>query len=140
MHFRPEFINRIDEFIIFSGLTLEQIKNVVRLQVARVQERLDARKIKLTLTENAYNFLAARGYDPAFGARPVKRVVQRELETALAKLLLKGEVSDEDEVGVDAPGGGAATQLVLSVRSGRGERSNGYVEVSPPDTAVELFP
>ena len=139
MHFRPEFINRIDEFIIFSGLSLEQIKNVVRMQVARVQERLDPRKITLQLTDNAYNFLAARGYDPAFGARPVKRVVQRELETALAKMLLKGDVQDEDEVVVDAPGGGAASQLELTVRP-RGGRGKNGTYVSPPDTAVELFP
>lgn len=98
VHFRPEFINRIDEFIIFQGLQKSQIKSIVDLQVAKVQERLDAKKMTLVMEQSAIDHLAERGYDPAFGARPVKRVVQQELETALAKAILRGEVGDGDTV------------------------------------------
>ena len=98
VHFRPEFINRIDEFIIFQGLQKSQIRSIVDLQVGKVQERLDAKKMTLIVDPSAIDHLAERGYDPAFGARPVKRVVQQELETALAKAILRGDVGDGDTV------------------------------------------
>ncbi len=102
VHFRPEFINRIDEFIIFQGLKKDQIKSIVELQAKRVQERLDEKKMKMVIEDSAMNHLADRGYDPAFGARPVKRVVQQELETALAKGILRGDFGDGDTVIVSA--------------------------------------
>lgn len=114
MHFRPEFINRIDEFIIFQGLRKEQIKNIVRLQANRVQERLDEKKMTMTIEDSAMDYLAERGYDPAFGARPVKRVVQQELETALAKGILRGDFAEGDAVIVSAEGGADASCLVIS--------------------------
>jgi len=101
-HFRPEFINRIDEFIIFDPLRLEQIKSIVRLQVKRVAGRLADKKIKLQLEDSAVEYLGRQGYDPVYGARPVKRVVQRELETTLAKALLRGDFVEEDTVVVEA--------------------------------------
>ncbi|GFH21574.1 uncharacterized protein HaLaN_18908 [Haematococcus lacustris] len=113
-HFRPEFINRIDEFILFDPLGQEQINAIVRLQVKRVAERLADKKMKLEMTDGAVEYLGRQGYDPAYGARPVKRVVQRELETSLAKALLRGEFVEEDTVIVDADDHG----LVLR----RGER------------------
>lgn len=84
--FRPEFVNRIDEFIIFDSLRLDQIKEIVRLQAKRVAARLAEKKMKLQLEDSAVDYLAAKGFDPVYGARPVKRAVQRELETALAKV------------------------------------------------------
>ena len=115
VHFRPEFINRVDEFIIFQGLQKSQIRSIVDLQVAKVQDRLDAKKMTLVVEPSAIDHLAERGYDPAFGARPVKRVVQQELETALAKAILRGDVGDGDTVTVR----GEEDRLVVSRSDGR---------------------
>eukprot|EP00208_Stichococcus_sp_RCC1054_P006167 CAMPEP_0206137422 /NCGR_PEP_ID=MMETSP1473-20131121/2545_1 /ASSEMBLY_ACC=CAM_ASM_001109 /TAXON_ID=1461547 /ORGANISM="Stichococcus sp, Strain RCC1054" /LENGTH=989 /DNA_ID=CAMNT_0053530491 /DNA_START=123 /DNA_END=3092 /DNA_ORIENTATION=- len=101
--FRPEFINRIDDFVIFEGLNRQQIGTIVRLQAQRVADRLKSRKIKLELTDSAVDFLADKGYDPAFGARPVKRAVQQNLETVIAKALLRGDFGEEDTIVVEAP-------------------------------------
>ena len=101
-HFRPEFVNRIDEFVLFDSLRKEQIKSIVRLQARRVGERLAAKKMAFELRESGVDFLADKGYDPVYGARPVKRAVQRELETALAKAMLRGEFGEGDTVIVDA--------------------------------------
>jgi ATP-dependent Clp protease ATP-binding subunit ClpB len=100
-HFRPEFINRIDEFIIFDPLEQDQIKSIVRLQAKRVAQRLEDKKMRLVLSEAAVDYLARVGYDPVYGARPVKRAVQRELETGLAKAMLRGDFEEEDTVEVD---------------------------------------
>jgi ATP-dependent Clp protease ATP-binding subunit ClpB len=136
MHFRPEFINRIDEFIIFQGLKKDEIKSIVRLQADRVSKRLAERKMTLQLTDSAVDFLAERGYDPAFGARPVKRVVQQELETALAKGILRGDFGEEDTVVVEAPGGAKATGLVLYCKA---DGENGAVVVQEAN-AAEITP
>lgn len=101
-HFRPEFVNRIDEFIIFDPLSQDQIASIVRLQVSRVAERLAEKKIGLQLTDLAVRHLASVGYDPVYGARPVKRAVQRELETCIAKALLRGEFVEDDTIVVEA--------------------------------------
>ncbi|GLC34593.1 Chaperone protein ClpB3, chloroplastic [Pleodorina starrii] len=101
-HFRPEFVNRIDEFIIFDPLSQEQIATIVRLQARRVAERLAEKKIGLTLTDSAVRHLSASGYDPVYGARPVKRAVQRELETSIAKALLRGEFVEDDTIVAEA--------------------------------------
>jgi len=99
--FRPEFVNRIDEFIVFDPLSQKQIEAIVKLQVKRVAQRLEDRKMKLQLTHTAVSHLAATGYDPVYGARPVKRAVQRLLETPLSKHLLAGDFDDEDNIEVD---------------------------------------
>jgi ATP-dependent Clp protease ATP-binding subunit ClpB len=99
--FRPEFLNRIDEIIIFHGLKKEQLGQIVKLLVERVSERLAEQKISLQLTEAASDFLAEVGYDPVYGARPLKRAVQRYLETAIAKALLRGEFKAGDTIMVD---------------------------------------
>eukprot|EP00191_Tetraselmis_sp_GSL018_P000977 CAMPEP_0177608272 /NCGR_PEP_ID=MMETSP0419_2-20121207/18379_1 /TAXON_ID=582737 /ORGANISM="Tetraselmis sp., Strain GSL018" /LENGTH=943 /DNA_ID=CAMNT_0019102943 /DNA_START=226 /DNA_END=3058 /DNA_ORIENTATION=- len=109
--FRPEFINRIDEFLFFDPLNMEQIKRIVGLQAKRVGERLAAKKMRLDLHESAIDFIASRGYDPTYGARPVKRAVQRELETPLAKALLRGDFQEEDTIVVEAVGGAEASAL-----------------------------
>ena len=97
-HFRPEFINRVDDFIVFEPLTEVQIRSVVSLQLERLRERLADRKISLDISDEALGYLARRGYDPVFGARPVKRVMRQEVENPLAKLLLRGTFNDGDEV------------------------------------------
>ena len=99
--FRPEFLNRIDEIIIFHGLQQTELRRIVRLQVQRLEERLAEQKISLKLSEAALDFLADVGYDPVYGARPLKRAVQRYLETAIAKALLRGEFKGGDTIFVD---------------------------------------
>jgi ATP-dependent Clp protease ATP-binding subunit ClpB len=106
-YFRPEFVNRIDEIIVFESLTREDIRQIVDIQVGQLSERLTARKLMLRLTDAARDRLVEEGYDPAFGARPLKRLIQRELQDPLAMELLAGRIDEGDEVVVDAaPEGG----------------------------------
>ncbi|NVL03394.1 ATP-dependent chaperone ClpB [Ruegeria pomeroyi] len=99
-HFRPEFLNRLDEIIIFDRLARDDMDGIVDIQMARLLKRLAARKITLELTDDARQWLADEGYDPVFGARPLKRVIQRALQDPLAEALLAGEVRDGDTVPV----------------------------------------
>jgi ATP-dependent Clp protease ATP-binding subunit ClpB len=103
-HFRPEFLNRVDEVVVFSRLDREQLAEIVALQVERLRERLAERGVELELTEAAIALLAREGYDPAYGARPLKRLVQRRIENPMAQRLLAGEVGQGDRVVVDADG------------------------------------
>jgi len=98
--FRPEFVNRIDEIVVFEPLTREDLRKIVDIQVRALGERLAARKLTLELSEDAYTLLANEGYDPTFGARPLKRLLQRELENPLATKILAGEIRDGDTVRV----------------------------------------
>jgi ATP-dependent Clp protease ATP-binding subunit ClpB len=99
-HFRPEFLNRVDEIIVFHALTLENLKYIVDIQLEHLRKRLDERRIRLELSEEARLHLAKVGYDPVYGARPLKRTIQREIETPLSRLILKGEVKDSTTVQV----------------------------------------
>ncbi|MEH2276619.1 MAG: ATP-dependent chaperone ClpB [Nostoc sp.] len=99
--FRPEFLNRIDEIIIFHGLDKKELRQIVLLQVERLRQRLSDRKISLKLSDAALDFLAEVGYDPVYGARPLKRAIQRELETQIAKAILRGEFNDGNTIFVD---------------------------------------
>ncbi|MEH2236267.1 ATP-dependent chaperone ClpB [Nostoc sp.] len=99
--FRPEFLNRIDEIIIFHGLDKKELRQIVLLQVERLRQRLGDRKISLKLSDIALDFLAEVGYDPVYGARPLKRAIQRELETQIAKSILRGEFNDGNTIFVD---------------------------------------
>ncbi len=103
-HFRPEFINRIDEIVFFNRLGRGEIDHIVNIQMRRLETLLKDRKMKLVLSLDARNWLAARGYDPVYGARPLKRVIQKELQDPLARLLLEGRILDGEtiEVGVEA--------------------------------------
>ena len=113
-YFRPEFINRIDEIIVFHPLGEEQIKQIVEIQTRSLQKRLAERKITLELTEGAKNLVAREGYDPVFGARPLKRAIQREIENPLSRLLLQGVFHDGDTIVVDvASSGGLAFERKL---------------------------
>ena len=103
--FRPEFLNRIDEIILFRSLTKEDLSKIVDIQMRRLRSLLDERKMDLTLTESARRHLAEVGYDPVYGARPLKRVIQRQVQDPLALSLLRGEFEEGDTVRVDAPNG-----------------------------------
>jgi ATP-dependent Clp protease ATP-binding subunit ClpB len=103
--FRPEFINRIDEVIVFHQITRDQMKNIVDIQINRLRPRLAERHITLRLSDSAREQLADMGYDPQYGARPLKRVIQREVENRIAHAILDGTVRDGDTVEIDAKGG-----------------------------------
>ena len=96
--FRPEFLNRIDEIVVFHKLSEEQLKEIVEIQLDRVRTRLRDRRIALEITDDAKTHLVRTGYDPAYGARPLKRAIQREVETPLGRKILAGEVRDGDVV------------------------------------------
>jgi ATP-dependent Clp protease ATP-binding subunit ClpB len=100
-HFRPEFLNRVDETVVFHPLSTEHLGRIVEIQLTRLRERLLERRIPLTLTSAATANLATRGYDAVYGARPLKRLIQQEVETPIARLLVKGELRDGDTVSVD---------------------------------------
>ncbi|MET0366783.1 MAG: AAA family ATPase, partial [Methylobacterium sp.] len=99
-HFRPEFLNRVDEIILFHRLKREEMGAIVEIQLGRLQKLLDERKIVLTVDEDARNWLADKGYDPAYGARPLTRVIQKNVQDPLAELLLAGKVHDGEHVPV----------------------------------------
>jgi ATP-dependent Clp protease ATP-binding subunit ClpB len=98
---RPEFLNRVDEIITFKPLGIGQIREIVKLLLASIQERLTERNITIAMTDEAQSFVAAEGYDPAYGARPLRRYLQRELETMLAKEIISGNIGDGDHVMID---------------------------------------
>jgi len=103
-HLRPELLNRIDETVIFHALSREQLGGVVEIQLGNLRKRLAARGITLGVTAAATAALASEGYDPQFGARPLKRVIQQRIENALAGKILAGEIGDGDSVRVDYQG------------------------------------
>jgi ATP-dependent Clp protease ATP-binding subunit ClpB len=104
-HFRPEFLNRVDEIVVFEPLSREQLAEIVELQIERLRARLSERKITLDVTDAAKEALAEAGWDPAYGARPLKRAIQRLVENPLALRLLEGEFADGDAIRVDAHDG-----------------------------------
>jgi ATP-dependent Clp protease ATP-binding subunit ClpB len=108
--FRPEFINRIDEIVVFHPITREQVKNIVDIQINRLRPRLAERHITLHLSEAAKELLASEGYDPQFGARPLKRVIQREVENRIARAILDGTIHEGSRVEIDVRNG----KLVLT--------------------------
>jgi len=114
-HFRPEFLNRVDEIVVFHPLTKENLRDVVRIQLSRFSARLAERKISLDADAGALSLLAERGYDPVYGARPLKRAIQHELETPISRMLIAGELSDGHRLSVTAKGG----ELVLRAASGK---------------------
>ncbi|MDR2566212.1 MAG: ATP-dependent chaperone ClpB [Bifidobacteriaceae bacterium] len=122
--FKPEFLNRLDDILIFDALTLEEIGRIVDLQVASLNRRLASRRLTLDVTPAARDWLALEGYDPSFGARPLRRLIQREVGDTLAKELLSGQVHDGDTVLVDrpaaSPDGSAPVGLTLTVAAPAG--------------------
>jgi ATP-dependent Clp protease ATP-binding subunit ClpB len=122
--FKPEFINRLDDVVVFDALSIEQLTRIVDLQVAGLAKRLADRRLSLQVTPAAREWLALTGYDPAYGARPLRRLVQREIGDQLARSLLAGQVHDGDTVEVDtnAPdevsGGGLSVRRVVPTAIG----------------------
>jgi ATP-dependent Clp protease ATP-binding subunit ClpB len=104
-HFRPEFLNRIDEIVVFEALDKEQLAEIAELQLGRLRARLAERKLSLELTDAAKDVLAEAGWDPAYGARPLKRALQRVVENPLAQRLLEGEFAEGDVIRIDAQNG-----------------------------------
>jgi len=113
--FRPEFLNRVDEIIVFHALSEEHLREIVRIQLDHLRARLADRHIALDLTEAAATHLVRAGYDPTYGARPLKRAIQREIETPLARLILQGEVRDGQRVLADVDA--ARSGLVFTARA-----------------------
>ena len=104
--FRPEFLNRIDDIVVFHGLTRENLSQIVEIQLGRLRKRLVERNIELELTPAALEHFSSTGYDPVYGARPLKRLLQREIETQLGRRILSGEVPDRSRVRIDWDGSG----------------------------------
>ncbi|MGV3240724.1 hypothetical protein ACEF17_11570 [Streptococcus hyovaginalis] len=100
-HFRPEFLNRIDEVILFKPLSLGNIKDIVSKLVVQLQARLTDQHITIDMTEKAKEFVARNGFDPKFGARPLRRYLQKTIETLLAKDIIAGKVKEKDHVLID---------------------------------------
>ena len=104
--FKPEFVNRLDDIVVFSPLSIDDLGQIVSLQVDRLERRLTERRLQLAVTPDARTWLAERGYDPAYGARPLRRLMQHEIDDALARAILSGTIADGDVVRVDVASGG----------------------------------
>ena len=131
-HYRPEFVNRVDEYIVFDPLDFSQVRKIVEQQVERVRGRLKDRKIGLRVDESALQMLCEAGYDPSFGARPVKRAVQHLLETSLAQAILRGEVAENEQAVVWAHGEGEGRQLLVAKEEGQPQQQEpAQQEVDP---------
>jgi ATP-dependent Clp protease ATP-binding subunit ClpB len=102
---RPEFLNRVDEIVMFRPLSFEQIKEIVRIQIGRLDQTLKEYNLKLFLTDDAINWLTEHGYDPQLGARPVKRLIQKEVINELSKEIIGGKVKKEDTINIDVEDG-----------------------------------
>jgi ATP-dependent Clp protease ATP-binding subunit ClpB len=100
-HFKPEFLNRVDEYVIFNSLSKKNLRSIVKLEVKRLEKRLEERAMHLVLSDDALNHLANIGYDPNYGARPLKRTLQRTLESTVARGILRGDYTNGDTVVVD---------------------------------------
>ncbi|WP_018117880.1 ATP-dependent chaperone ClpB [Corynebacterium mastitidis] len=109
--FKPEFINRLDDVVIFDALSHEQLTHIVDIQVGQLSRRLEQRRLRLHVSDAARDWLGERGYDPAYGARPLRRLIQQAIGDQLAKKLLAGEVADGDRVAVDVAEGGAKLEI-----------------------------
>jgi ATP-dependent Clp protease ATP-binding subunit ClpB len=112
-HFRPEFLNRVDDIVLFKPLTLEEIEQIVDLQIDSVRRRLADRRLGLELTEPARKLIAREGYDPVYGARPLRRFIQREVETRVGRALLSGQITDGATIVLDVESG----ELTVSWRN-----------------------
>ncbi|MBN4061281.1 type VI secretion system ATPase TssH, partial [bacterium AH-315-G11] len=92
-NFRPEFLNRVDDIVLFKPLSLQEVKKIASLFVAQLQQRLLSQQVDVSMNDEAMKYLAEEGYDPVYGARPMKRFIQQAMETPLARLLISGEAS-----------------------------------------------
>jgi ATP-dependent Clp protease ATP-binding subunit ClpB len=115
-HFRPEFLNRVDEIIVFHALSEDHLKQIVEIQLNSLRKRLADRHIEIELTDRARGRLVRVGYDPTYGARPLKRAIQREIETPMARMILGGEIRDGQQLLVDLDSSG---KLIFENQSSR---------------------
>jgi ATP-dependent Clp protease ATP-binding subunit ClpB len=120
-HFRPEFLNRIDEIVFFKRLGRAEIDRIVGVQLKRLEKLLSDRRITIEIDDAAMHWLAERGYDPVYGARPLKRAIQKELQDPLARMILEGRIKDGEDVKVTVDGGtlalnGVPTGLIGKAR------------------------
>jgi ATP-dependent Clp protease ATP-binding subunit ClpB len=113
--FRPEFLNRVDDIVLFKPLTKDEVKKIVRLVIDALGKRLEERDIHIEITDAALDYVVANGWNPEYGARPVKRFVQKSIETEIAKQIVKGLISEGDRVRVDCDG----VQLAISAHKAR---------------------
>jgi ATP-dependent Clp protease ATP-binding subunit ClpC len=127
-HFRPEFLNRIDDVIVFHQLTRDQIIQIVDLMIANLDERLKAKDMGIELTQAAKDLLAARGYDPLLGARPLRRTIQREIEDSLSERILFGELKAGEIIVVDVEGEAAEAKFTFT----------GAAKANMPDSPEDL--
>jgi ATP-dependent Clp protease ATP-binding subunit ClpB len=104
-HFRPELINRLDDIVVFHPLDKQQIRSIARIQLRGLEKRLAERGLKLDLSEKSFDLLGNVGFDPVYGARPLKRAIQAQIENPLAQKILAGEFASGDTIRVDAEGG-----------------------------------
>jgi ATP-dependent Clp protease ATP-binding subunit ClpB len=104
-HFRPEFVNRLDDIVVFHPLDKAQIRSIARIQMRGLEKRLGERGIRIEVSDKAFELLGNVGFDPVYGARPLKRAIQQQLENPLATRILRGEFGNGDTVKVDADGG-----------------------------------
>jgi len=118
-HFRPEFLNRVDDVVVFHPLGRSHLRQIVDIQLARLQARLADRHLELAFTDRAKDFLAERGFDAVYGARPLKRVIQSTVETALAQKLIAGEIRDGERLVVDVGAGGLTFAPAAARGNGR---------------------
>jgi ATP-dependent Clp protease ATP-binding subunit ClpB len=132
-HFRPEFLNRVDEIVLFKPLTRPEIARIVELQVGDVRRRLEDRRITLELTDEARDLIAAAGFDPVYGARPLRRYIQREVETRIARALLSGEILPGATIMVDA----ADEELVVRWENPEVQEGEDVVDVEEEDVDAE---
>ena len=114
-HFKPEFLNRIDDTVIFNSLSKDNLRGIVGLEVKKLEKRLSERDISMIITPNALDAMADIGFDPVYGARPLKRAIQRELETSVAKGILRGDFADGDEITIDSDGMGGISIVKTGV-------------------------
>jgi ATP-dependent Clp protease ATP-binding subunit ClpB len=110
--FKPEFVNRVDDIIRFKPLTQLDLTHIVTIQIQLLEQRLAARRIGLDVTDGAKAYVASEGYDPTFGARPLKRVIQRDIGDRVAVAILEGKVGEGDTVVVDAAGDGLTVSVL----------------------------
>ena len=118
-HFRPEFLNRVDEIVMFKPLTLAEIERIVDLQLEELRERLAGMRITLDVTAAARRFIADQGFDPAYGARPLRRFISREVETEVGRALLRGDAVDGGAISVDVADGRLTVTAAGSPSDGR---------------------
>jgi ATP-dependent Clp protease ATP-binding subunit ClpB len=132
-HFRPEFLNRVDETVLFKPLTLQEIEQIVDLQILDVRRRLTDRRMSLEITDAARVLIARAGYDPVYGARPLRRFIQRDVETRIGRALLSGEIHDGATITIDAAG----DELLISWTNPPGGSDEEGEEAAAPEEAVE---